>query len=187
MSDSTTREVRSDEEMLEQRFLLRYLVLTLAIFLPLIAAFVTLSNVYPVASWTVMMAGGNLPSGHRYFVLRGETASGELIDIPPITLTDGLSGRIWGLVAATVDNRGFQLRSPHPDNAALLAGSQGTGTIPRAARLPELLRAWGEIYNSRLPASSPGRLRALRLDAYQWSGGNYSDYDQFIESWRVEL
>ncbi|MGH9957779.1 MAG: hypothetical protein ACREBC_11730, partial [Pyrinomonadaceae bacterium] len=98
-----------------------------------------------------------------------------------------LSGRIWGLVAATVDNRGFQLRSPHPDNAALLAGLPATGTIPRAARLPELLRAWGEIYNSRLPASSPDRLRALRFEAYQWSGSNYSDYDQFIESWRVEL
>lgn len=186
MLDSTG-EVHSDGKMLEQRFLLRYLVLTLCIFLPLIVAFVTVSNVYPVASWTVMMAGGNLPSGHRYFVLRGETVSGEVIDIPPITLTDGLSGRIWGLVAATVDNRGFQLRSPHPENAALMARSPGTGTVPRAARLPELLRAWGEIYNSRLPASSPVRLRALRLDAYRWAGSNYSNYDQFIESWRVEL
>jgi hypothetical protein len=181
------RKIAERQEPVEGHFRVRYTLLTIGIFLPLFWAFIGVRNVYPVTAWTVMMAGGDLQRGHRYFVLRGETVSGELLDIPAIKLADALSGRNWGLVTSTVDNRPFQLRSLHPDNAALLATAGDLGRLQRAARLPELLRAWGEIYNSGLPPSSPQRLKAIRLDTYRWIGQHYSDYDTFIETWRQEL
>lgn len=181
------RELAPRREPFERHLRVRYTLLTIGIFLPLIWAFVVVMNVYPLTAWTVMMGGGDLQRGHRYFLLRGETVSGEVIDIPAIALTDALSGRNWGMVVATVDNRAFQRRSLHPDNASLLATAGDIGRLPRAARLPELLRAWGEIYNSRLAPSSPQRLKAIRLDTYRWIGQRYSDYDSFVESWRQEL
>jgi hypothetical protein len=186
MSDLATRETPELQRRFERHFRIRYALLTASIFLPLIWAFLNIKNVYPAAAWTVMM-GGNLQRSHDYFLLRGETVSGEVIDIPAIELTDALSGRNWGLVGATVANAPFQLRSPHPENAALLAATGNIENLQRAKRLPELLRAWGTIYNSRWPTSSPHRLRAIRLDAYQWMGQTYSNYDHFIESWRQEL
>lgn len=186
MADPVTSETESQAET-ERHFRLRYTLLTAAIFLPLIWAFVGVKNVYPVASWTVMMMGGNLQREHRYFLLRGETISGEVVDIRAIELTDALSGRNWGLVAATVTNGPFNLRSPHPANAALLAAEGDVNKLQQGTRLPELLRAWGAIYNSRWPASSPRRLKAIRLDGYRWMGQSYSNYDQFMESWRQEL
>lgn len=185
--DEVIRELAERQEPFERRLRVRYTLLTIGIFLPLVWSFVVVRNVYPLTAWTVMMGGGDLQRGHRYFLLRGETVTGEVVDIPPIRLTDALSGRTWGLVVATVDNRAFQIRSLHPDNAALLATAGDIARVPRAARLPELLRAWGEIYNSRLPPSSPQRLKVIRLDAYRWIGQRYSDYDSFIESWRQEL
>lgn len=187
MSDSTTRETSASHDSIERHFRLRYLLLTAAIFLPLIWAFVSIKNVYPVAAWTVMMAGGNLHRTHDYFLLRGETVSGDVVDIPAIDLTDALAGRNWGLVSATMANTPFKLRSPHPENAALLAATGDIEKLQQGTRVPELLRAWGTIYNSRWPASSPHRLRAIRLDAYRWMGQSYSDYDHFIQSWRQEL
>ncbi len=187
MADPATHEAAAPPQSSERQFRIRYTLLTMGIFLPLIWAFLTVRNVYPVAAWTVMMAGGDLQREHRYFLLRGETVSGEVIDLRAIELTDALSGRNWGLVAATVDNRAFGLSSPHPANAALLAATGDAAKLPPAVRLPELLRSWGGIFNSRLPASSPRRLKAIRLDTYKWMGQRYSDYDRFIESWRVEL
>lgn len=187
MYDLATRDLAVRQETLARRFRVRYTLLTVGIFLPLIWAFIGVRNVYPLTAWTVMMGGGDLQRGHRYFRLRGETVSGDVVEIRAIKLTDALSGRTWGLVIATVDNRAFKLRSLHPDNATLLATAGDIGKLPRAARLPELLRAWAEIYNSRLPPSSPQRLKAVRLDAYRWIGQRYSDYDTFIESWRQEL
>jgi hypothetical protein len=187
MSDSAMHETSGAEHGAEQHFRLRYTLLTAAIFLPLIWAFVSIKNVYPVSAWTVMMGGGNLQRSHNYFMLRGETVSGEVIDIPAIELTDALSGRNWGLVGATVANAPFQLRSPHPVNAAYLAATGDIAKLPQGVRVPELLRAWGTIYNSHWPASSPRRLKAIRLDAYQWMGHSYSNYDHYIESWRQEL
>jgi len=183
MPEFESEDPRQEEKILTRRFLFRYALLTIAIFAPLLWAFVTVRNVYPIASWTVMMRGGDLERGHRYFILRGETVSGDTIDIPAVTLTDALYARNWTFVAATVDNQSFRLRSPHPENAALMANA----VLPTAARLPELLHAWGDIYNSRLPSTSPQRLKAIRLDAYQWMGQHYSDYDRFIQSWREEL
>jgi hypothetical protein len=58
---------------------------------------------------------------------------------------------------------------------------------PAGARIPDLLQAWGEIYNKREPESSPERLKAIRLDMYRWESGRYADYEKFVESWRKEL
>jgi hypothetical protein len=187
MSDWAASETSGLQPEAVRQFRVRYALLTAAIFLPLLWAFVGVKNVYPVASWTVMMMGGNLQRGHSYFLLRGETVSGEVVDIPAIELTDALSGRNWGLAGATVANAPFQLRSPHPANVALLAAAGDIKNLQPATRLPELLRAWGTIYNSRWPTSSSHRLKAIRLDAYRWMGQSYSNYDHFIESWRQEL
>ncbi len=56
-----------------------------------------------------MMAGGELQRGHTYFVLRGETISGETVDIQAIDLTNALYSRNWTMVNATVMNGSFQL------------------------------------------------------------------------------
>ena len=183
MPDSTKRTL---EKLSERHFRVRYMLLTLGIFLPLLWAFVGLKNVYPIASWTVM-TGRKLEHGHQYFLLRGETVSGDVVDIPAIELTNALSARNWGLVSATMANSSFKLRSLHPANAALLGAAGSFEKLPPASRLPELLQAWGKIYNSRLATSSPSRLKAIRLDAYNWPGQQYSNYDQFIQTWRQEL
>jgi hypothetical protein len=166
---------------------IKYQLLTFSIFLPLIWAFAYVRNVYPVATWNVMVAPGLLERGRSYWILRGETVSGETIDIPPISLTNAMYARIWTMVNATVDNQSFKIANPHPANAELLRQSGGLEHLPPAARVPDLLRAWGELYNERMPPSSPQRLKAIRLDMYRWEGGSYSNYDHFIETWRQEL
>jgi hypothetical protein len=166
---------------------IRYSVLTCALFVPLLCAFISIRNLYPFAASTMMMAGGDKEKGTEYFILRGETEGGETIDLPPASLTNALTGRHWSLVGATVENKSFQIASPHPANALMFAEAGGVDKLPRAARLGELLRAWGEIYNARLPQSSALRLRAVRLDAYRWEGKTYGDYERFVESWRAEL
>src|SRR5947209_19362416 len=83
----------------ERLLLLRYAALTVALFVPLLAAFASVRNLYPFAAST-MMEGGDLRSGRSYYVLRGETVAGETFDLPPVELTNALSGRIWSLVAA---------------------------------------------------------------------------------------
>ena len=165
----------------------RYGILTAVLGVPLLLSFIFVRNLYPFAASTMMMAGGDLQRGRVYYVLRGETMGGEIISLPPVELTNALSGRAWGLVSATVENKSFSIRRPHPANLELLSASGGPPNLPPAARLPELLRAWGAIHNSRLPENSGARLKAVRLDAYQWKGGSYAGYDHFVQSWRVEL
>jgi hypothetical protein len=165
----------------------RYALLTAALFAPLLYSFLAVRNVYPFAASTMMMAGGDLGRGAVYYRMRGETATGETIDLPPARLTDALSWRHWSLVSATVENKEFTIYNPYPPNVALASSAGGVERLPRAARLPELLRAWGAVYNSRLPEGSPRRLRAVRLEAYRWEGGSYGDYERFVESWRAEL
>lgn len=164
-----------------------YALVTLALGASQLWAFAAARDLYPVAAWRQMMAGGDLRAGSSYYVLRGETVSGETVDIRAARLTDALSANTPGLVAATVRNGNFRLRRPHPDNAAMIERAGGFDKLPIGARLPELLRAWGEIYNGRLPPDSTGRLRSVRLDSYRWDGGRYADYERFIETWRVEL
>ena len=171
----------------ERFWTIKYAVLTAVIFLPLLWSFRYLRNLYPFAAWNVMMAGGNLERGRSYFILRGETLAGEVIEISPIKLTDGMSGRTWTMVNATVDNQSFKLSSLEPQNAELLERVGGLQNLPVAARLPELLQAWGNLYNDRLPPNATNRLRVVQLDMYRWSSGTYSGYDTYVESWRKEL
>jgi hypothetical protein len=171
----------------ERRLIVKYAILTIAIFLPLIWAFLFVRNLYPIASWNVMMAGGDLERGRSYCILRGKTVSGETIDIRPIELTNALYSRTWTMVNATIDNQSFKLKSIHPQNEELIRQFGGIENLPPGVRLTDLLQAWGDLYNARLPASSPQRLKAIRLDMYRWESGRYSDYDKFIESWRKDL
>jgi hypothetical protein len=185
-------DVQFDEQSVllasERRWFVRYFALTLALFVPLLWAFVSIRNLYPVAASTMMMVGGSeRRRGGVYYVLRGETVGGQTIDIPAIELTDALTGRIFGMVSATIENKSFAIPSPHPANAMLSATSGGIENVPRAARVPDLLRAWGTIYNSRLPQTSSGRLKAARLDAYNWEGKTYADHGRYVETWRAEL
>ncbi|HKS09765.1 MAG TPA: hypothetical protein VJS13_09480 [Pyrinomonadaceae bacterium] len=165
----------------------KYAVLTAAIFLPLLWAFVEIRNLYPVTAWNVMMASGTLERGRSYWILRGETVSGETIDVRPMSLTNALYARTWTMVNATVDNQSFKLPNPYPANAELIREAGGIEHLPPGARVPDLLRTWGDLYNERLPASSPQRLKAIRLDMYRWEGGEFANYDKFIESWRQDL
>ena len=162
-------------------------MLTLAIFLPLFWAFLSVRNLYPIAAWNVMMAGGDLERGRSYCILRGETVAGETIEIRPIKLTNALYSRTWTMVNATVGNQSFKLTSLHPANEELARGWGGVENLPPGVRLPDLLQAWGDLCNKQLPASSTQRLKAIRLDMYRWESGRYADYDKFIESWRREL
>lgn len=184
-----TEDTKIDERYAaaDRRVLVRYAALTVALFVPLILAFVSIRNLYPFAASTMMLGLKDTQSGRDYYVLRGETASGETIDLPPIKLTNALTGRNWSLVSAAVENKSFNIRSPHPENIRLAAAYGGIDRLPRAVRLEELLRTWGAIYNSRLPGSSNQRLRSVRLDAYRWEGGVNGDYDRFVESWRAVL
>ena len=166
---------------------IKYVVLTVAIFVPLIWAFLFVRNLYPIAAWNVMMAGGDLDRGHTYCILRGETVSGETIDIAPIELTNALYSRTWTMVNATIANQSFKLSSLHPANAELIRQLGGVENLPSGARIPDLLETWGRLYNERLPESSPQRLKAISLDRYRWEGGSYSNYQNFIESWRKDL
>ena len=133
------------------------------------------------------MMGTNLEFGRSYCILRGETVSGETIEIRPIKLTNGLYSRTWTMVSATIANQSFKLSSIHPDNEELLRRYGGVENLPAGVRVPDLLQTWGNLYNEQQPASSPQRLKAIRLDMYHWESGRYSDYDKFIQSWRKEL
>jgi hypothetical protein len=182
-----TGDVRQPTQDVTRRARIRYALLTAALFAPLLYSFLAVRNVYPFAASTMMMAGGSLGRNADYFRMRGETVGGETIDLPPASLTDALSGGHWFLVGTTFENKEFVIYKLHPANVALANSAGGVDKLPRAARLPELLRAWGEMYNSRLPVDSPRRLRAVKLDVYKWEGGAYRDYERFIETWRAEL
>ena len=182
-----TGDLREPTDKRARRFRVCYALLTVALFAPLFYSFLAVRNLYPFAASTMMMTGGDLGRGATYVVLRGETNSGETIDLPPASLTDALSWRNWSLASETLKNKQFTIYNPHPSNIALTAEAGGAEKLPRAARVNELLRAWGEIYNARLPEGSPQRLRAVRLDVYRWEGKTYEDYERFVESWRAEL
>jgi hypothetical protein len=180
---------KSDERYAAQdrRALFRYAALTIVLFVPLLFSFISIRDIYPFAASKMMLWDRDGQGARTYYLLRGETVNGETIDLPPIKLTNALTGRNWSLVNAAVKNQSFNIRYPHPDNTRLAAPYAGTENLPRAARLEELLRAWGAIYNSRLPDSSNQRLRAVRLDSYRWEGGVNGEYDRFVESWRASL
>ncbi len=171
----------------ERGLIVKYTILTAVIFLPLIWSFASVRNLYPFTAWNVMMAGGDLERGRSYCILRGETVSGETVDIRPIKLTNAMFSRTWTMVNATIANQSFKVASIHPKNVELLGRLGGVENLPPGARIPDLLETWGRLYNDRLPLSSPARLKSMRLDMYRWEGGTYSNYDNFIESWRKDL
>lgn len=171
----------------DRGLVVRYAILTAAIFIPLIWAFASVRNLYPFTAWNVMMAGGDLERGRSYCILRGETVSGEIVEVRPIALTNALFSRTWTMVNATIANQSFKLESMHPENVELLGRVGVVENLPPGARMPDLLEAWGRLYNDRLPLSSPARLKTIRLDMYRWEGGSYSNYDNFIQSWRKDL
>lgn len=171
----------------QQYWVVKYAILTTAIFVPLVWSFLFVRNLYPFAAWNVMMAGGDLERGRNYCILRGETVAGETVEIRPIELTNALYSRTWTMVNATIGNQSFRLASIHPENVELLRVAGGVEKLPPGARIPDLLESWGRLYNERLPAGDPQRLKAIRLDMYRWEGGSYSNYDNFIESWRKEI
>jgi hypothetical protein len=183
-SDET---VRLPAETGERRLWWRYLMLTVALGVPLLWSFAFARNLYPFAASTMMRTGGDLQVGWTYYIVRGETLTGEIIDLPPVDITNALSNVAWALVPAVVENKSFTIARPHPANTALIGEAGGTEKLPEARRVDDLLKAWGAVYNSRLPGDSPRRLRAVRLDQYHWAGGNYSNYDKFMRSWRAEL
>jgi hypothetical protein len=166
---------------------IKYSLITLTLFLPLLWSFRYVRNLYPATVWNMMMAGGELETSRTYCILRGETISGQTIDIRPIDLTNAMYGRTWSMVNATIANQSFTLTSLHRDNASLLQAIGGVDKLPAGARMPELLNAWGNLYNHKLPESSPDRLRAIHIDMYRWAGGSYSDYQTFVQTWRKEL
>ena len=83
--------------------------------------------------------------------------------------------------------RRFFTRSLDGENEELIRRAGGVENLPPGVRLPDLLQAWGNLYNEQHSDSSPQRLKAIRLDMYRWESGRYADYDKFIESWRKEL
>jgi hypothetical protein len=178
---------RVQREFSEQHYRVRYALVTFVIALPLIFSFVSLRNVYPSTAWTVMMSGGSLERDWTYYIVRGETVTGEIVDINPTRLTNSLYGRTWSLVRAAVNNDAFRLDTPHPQNVQLLESVGGPSNLPEAARVGELLDAWGYLYNSKLPSSSPSRLKAVRIDVYRWDSKRFADFDRFVETWREEL
>ncbi len=184
-----TRDSKPDDRHSEEdrRAIQRYTVLTIVLFVSLLFAFGAIRNLYPVAASTMMLGLKDSPGGQEYYVMRGETLGGETVDLPPIELTNALTGRSWSLVSAAVENKGFKIASPHPGNVSLAAAYGGVDKLPRAARLNDLLHAWGTIYNSRFPPSSGQRLKLIRLDAYRWEGGINGEYYRFVESWNALL
>lgn len=169
----------------ERRWAARYALLTVLLFAPLVWAFASVRNLYPFAAWTVMLPV-DASRGHTYHVLRGETHAGETVDLRAIELADALTGRHWSLLRATADNAAFKIRSPHPSNVAMTEAAGGTERLPAGARLAELLRAYGDMHNSRLAPGSPQRLRAVRLEEYT-RGGGFADHSTLVRSWRQEL
>ena len=172
-----------------RRLTVRHIVLTVAVFLPLVWAFITQTIWYPIHYYRMFYGTSSLGGGNErvYYIFRGETASGDIIDIPPVTIFNALDGMIIYVVQAAIDNDSLQLRFAHPDNIKLIQSAGSIEKVPRAAQLPDLLRVFGERHNAKLSGDSPQRLIRVRLDAYRWPKKEYGNYAEYIESWSVEL
>lgn len=162
----------------------RNALLTIFIFSALLWTFWKGVNFYPVSAWTLFNEPEPLGSGeYTYYVLQGETVDGRVIDLPPIGITNAFYNRNQALVRAVEENSSFTIDSPHPRNVQLWNRAR---TLPNAARMNDLLEAWGNAYNVRFGAKR-GSLRAVRLEEYVWPRVNFTDYAQHKASWRVEL
>jgi hypothetical protein len=172
-----------------RRVFLRHVVLTVAIFLPLVWAFISNTARYPIHYYSMFYGASAIGkgNGHVYYIFRGETASGDTIDIPPVKILNALDGMVFHMINAAVANDSLHLRYAHPDNLRLIQSAGGIENVPRAALLPNVLRIFGERYNAKLAADSSGRLVRVRLDAYRWPQVEYGNYAEYLESWNVEL
>lgn len=162
----------------------RNALLTISIFSILLWTFWRGINFYPVSAWNLFAEPQPLGSGPwTYYVLQGETVDGKVIDLPAISITNAFYNRNHALARAVDENNSFVVESPHPRNVQLWARAR---TLPPAARMNDLLEAWGNAYNVRF-GQKRGPLRAIRLDEYEWPRVNFSDYAQHKGSWRVQL
>jgi hypothetical protein len=161
--------------------------LTATVFGLLSVAFIKIINFYPVPAWDLFSERVGLWEGRTYYILRGETQSGRVIDIPAARITDGLTGRNHMMLYYVMGNLSFEIASPHPANVALMAALGGRAGLPRAARVSELLRSWGTAYNARRSPDSPERLHAMILVEYRWPGQRYADYAHVQRQWKIEL
>lgn len=163
----------------------RNALLTIAFGGLLLWTFLNVLEFYPVTVWSFACEPRPLGSGPvRYYVLSGETMTGRFVEVPAVDATNSLRDRNATLARATETDASFLIRSPHPRNAQLWARVR---TLPPAARMNDLLEAWGMAYNMRYPDNSPDLLRAVRLDEYEWPYIHYSDFEQHRASWRVQL
>ena len=170
----------------DRQVLRRYAALTVAIFLPLILATITFREVYPVPVFRMFWPIGQL-SGvpHRYWIVRGVTVSGQVVDVTRITTT--FYARRFSMVNAVVRNDALKLAAPHPANARVAREAGGAGQLRDGVRVPDLLWAWGMRYNGRLGRESRERLQSIRLEEYRWPRRAYGDYREFVTAWEIDL
>jgi hypothetical protein len=169
------------EEVLDHRWGVRYGALTVVLAASLLWAFVTVNNFYPIPVWSLFSDPVGLNAPTDYYVLVGEFADGTSRPIPAIELSDALTGRIHMMVDYVMTNSELDVRSPHPANVALVAAAGGRARIPDGVRVPELLRAWGSIYNRHHPRQP---VAAIRLEQRRWKGQDYTDYAIPVRQWR---
>jgi len=70
----------------DKRIVRRYVLLTAALFLPLLFTFITIRNVYPFAASTMMLGIRDKQSAKEYYILQGETLSGEPVELRGLDL-----------------------------------------------------------------------------------------------------
>jgi hypothetical protein len=171
-----------------RRVVARYIALTTVVFVPLVLALTTGIRFYPIPVWSLFSHVPDTSQPHQFYRLCGETISGELIEIPAIQITNGLTNRNHTLISALDQNLEFAIPSPHPKNVERIQQAGGLDRLREDFHVPDVLRAWGEAYNRGKPTGSAKRLRAIELRRYDWDVKNYSDYDKVNSlSWRVEL
>ena len=109
MSQDPDESGRPSDDRREHGFVVRYIILTIGLGLPLVLCFAFVRNVYPFAASTMIKVGGELHTSWTYYIVRGETLTGEIIDLPPVEITNGLSNVAWALVPAVVENKSFTI------------------------------------------------------------------------------
>jgi hypothetical protein len=165
----------------------RNVLLTVVVVLPLAAAFIKVTNFFPVPVWSLFSDRRELAKGHTYYVLKGRTADGTWREIPPVRIMAALNGRHFMFASYTAANQPFLVESPHPENVRLMDRAGGVNRLPRGARMDDLLRALGTVYNQRLPPESQDRLTLIRMEERRWPGGHFGDYDRVVHLWETEL
>ncbi len=155
MTEDTRPQDRYDEK--DRRVLVRYAALTAALFVPLLLAFAAIRNLYPFAASTMMLGIRDTETARDYYVLRGETISGETIDLPAIQLTNALTGRNWSLVSTAVENKSFKIRSPHPANVSLAADLWWRRQVAQGQHASKICCAPGARFTTRACQRRPTR------------------------------